>query len=351
MTAPVSSADRTRAVTVTEPGQLQLVERNLGPLAAGEVRIRLRAGGICGSDMHYYRHARNGDFAIVEPLILGHEIAGEIAAVGASVSGLAAGDHVAVDPSRHCGSCAQCRSGAFNLCENGFFMGSASRLPHMQGSFASLFDVTPGQCIVVSKDVPLEAVAMAEPLAVCLHALTRASNLAGARVAVMGCGPIGLLTAMACRHKGAAEVHLLDVVQGPLARAEALGFHTLLLAPERASQPRPDHFDIVFEAAGASAALTTALTIVRRGGTIVQIGNISGGAVPIPINLVMSKEIDLHGSFRFGTTFGEAVDLIVSGALDVQPLISSRHRLEDAAAAFALALDRQASMKVMLINS
>ncbi|HTN61851.1 MAG TPA: zinc-binding dehydrogenase, partial [Devosia sp.] len=245
--------------------------------------------------------------------------------------------------------CSHCRSGAINLCQNGFFMGSASRLPHMQGGFASLFDVAPEQCVIVPATAPFEAVALAEPLAVCLHALTRAPDLPGARIAVMGCGPIGLLTAMAAHHKGAATVHLLDIVPGPLARAAALGFSTTLLAAETTALP--DQFDIVFEAAGAPSALTTALTIVRRGGTVVQIGNIAGGAVPIPINLVMGKEIDLHGSFRFGVTFGEAVDLIVSGALDVQALISSRHPLDDAAAAFELALNRQASMKVMLTNA
>jgi L-idonate 5-dehydrogenase len=341
--------EHARAVKIFGPGTLRVVQEYLEPLPDNRVRIRFRAGGICGSDMHYFSHARNGDFAIVEPLTLGHELAGEIAALGCGVSGLSVGDHVAVNPSRSCGACDYCRAGRANLCQNGYFMGSASRLPHMQGGFASLFDVSPEQCIVVPKEMPMDSIALAEPLAVCLHAVSRAPSIAGTEVAIMGCGPIGLLTAMAARKKGAARVTLFDLEAGPLKRAEALGFQTLQLTDAPLPSSTTNRFDVVFEAAGAPAALATALGIVRRGGTIVQIGNISGGAVPVPINLVMGKEVDLRGSFRFDKTFSEAVDLIISGAIDTQALISSRHKINDAQEAFSLALDRAASMKVMLM--
>ena len=148
------------AATLYGPEDLRMVERDLPPLSEGMVRVRFGAGGICGSDMHYFRHARTGDFIVREPLTLGHEVAGVIAEVNAPGSGLAPGDRVAVNPSRFCGACLRCREGRPNLCENLFFMGSASKFPHMQGGFAGLFDATPAQCVGVPDHVPMEVFAI-----------------------------------------------------------------------------------------------------------------------------------------------------------------------------------------------
>lgn len=331
------------------PRDLRLVETDLGPLLDGKVRIHLRAGGICGSDMHYFMHARNGDFSITEPLTLGHEIAGVIGEVGAGVTGFALGDHVAVNPARWCGSCPECRRGDINFCTTSYFMGSASRRPHMQGGFASVFDVEAKQCIVVPADRPMQHIALAEPLSVCLHAVSRADDVAGCDVAVAGCGPIGLLIAMVARHRGAARVTIVDIVAQPLLRASSLGFETLqLLGP--VEEELLNRFDVVFEASGAAPALYNALKMVRRGGMIVQVGNFSVPTLALPSNLLMSKQIDWRGSFRFGDVFDEAVRMIVDGLIDVAPLISASLPLVDAAAAFDLALDRSRSMKVMLVS-
>ena len=123
-----------------------MVERPLDPLQPGMVRIRFGAGGICGSDMHYYRHARTGDFVVTSPLVLGHEISGEVVEISGSAANLKVGDRVAVNPSRWCGHCVACREGRQNLCENIYFMGSASKTPHMQGGFANYFDAIPARC-------------------------------------------------------------------------------------------------------------------------------------------------------------------------------------------------------------
>ena len=179
-----------------------MIAADLPPLQAGMVRVRFAAGGICGSDLHYFRHARTGDFIVTSPLVLGHEMAGVVDEVGEGVHGLAPGAKVAVNPSRWCGHCPRCREGRANLCENIYFMGSASKTPHMQGGFASLFDVTPPQCVPVPDDAPLAAVALAEPLAVCLHAVARAGELAGRHALLIGAGPIGLLTMLAARRAG-----------------------------------------------------------------------------------------------------------------------------------------------------
>ena len=332
---------------------LRVIETPPAPLAPGMVRVQFGAGGICGSDMHYFRHGRTGDFVVKSPLTLGHEIAGVIAEVSDGASGgLKPGDRVAVNPSRWCGRCAHCREGRENLCENIYFMGSASKTPHMQGGFASRFDALPAQCVKVSGTTPLTAAALAEPLAVCLHAVRRAGMVEGRRGLVVGAGPIGLLTIMAARLAGMTELAVADIAAAPLAVATRLGADEVIdvsageaaLAEVARSQP----FDVVFEVSGSAAGLGAAIRHVRRGGTVVQVGNLPGGDIPVPANAVMAREIDLKGSFRFGREFEEAVRLIDQGRVDVLSIVTAERPLSAAPDAFRLALDRSQSVKVML---
>jgi L-idonate 5-dehydrogenase len=340
------------SATLFGPEDLRMIESELPPLAEGMVRVRFGAGGICGSDMHYFKHARTGDFIVRDPLVLGHEVAGEIAEVHAQGTGLKPGDRVAVNPSRWCGTCVRCREGRPNLCENIYFMGSASKYPHMQGGFAAMFDAIPEQCVKVPPHVPLEAAALAEPLAVCLHAAARAGDLRGRRVVLFGSGPIGLLTMKAAQLGGVSETAMVDVAAAPLAFATKLGADHVVdvsgggeglaaLAADR-------QFDVAFEVSGTAAGLASAIATVRRGGIVVQIGNLPGGEIPVPANAVMAKEIDLRGSFRFGNEFDTAVRLIAEGKVDVLALVTALRPLADAPGAIRLALDRSQSVKVVL---
>ena len=344
--------DTAQAATLFGAEDLRVVARDIGALAPGMVRVAFGAGGVCGSDMHYFRHARTGDFVVTAPLVLGHEIAGTIVAVNGEAADLAVGDRVAVNPSRWCGHCAHCRAGRLNLCDNIYFMGSASKTPHMQGGFASLFDATPAQCLKIPAHLTFEAAALAEPLAVCLHAVARAGAITGKRGLIVGAGPIGLLTMCAARRAGLATVTVADVAAAPLAYARRLGASAIIDAADPAALPAlagSDPFDVVFEASGTPAGLAGAVQAARRGGTIVQIGNLPGGSIPFPANAVMAKELTLLGTFRFGAEFAEAVRLIAAGAIDVTQIISARRPLSDAPAALRLALDRSQSMKVMLV--
>jgi L-idonate 5-dehydrogenase len=331
---------------------LRVVERDLGSLAPGMVRVRFRAGGICGSDLHYFRHARTGDFVVTSPLVLGHEVAGEIVEVGGGTAGVRVGDRVAVNPSRWCGHCDRCLEGRDNLCENIFFMGSASKTPHMQGGFSSVFDATAAQCVTLPDDVSFADAALAEPLAVSLHAVARAGSIDGAHVGMIGAGPIGLLILMAARLAGAAGVTMIDIAAAPLAFAEKLGadrtFNVSAGDDELLAYAAANPFDTVFEVSGTAAGLSSAIRCVRRGGTVVQVGNLPGGQIPVPANAVMSKELDLMGTFRFGREFSRAVDLIASKAVDVSRLVTAECALAQAPEAFRLALDRSRSVKVML---
>lgn len=341
-----------QAATLFAAEDLRVVERQLGALAPGVVRIKLRAGGICGTDLHYFRHGRTGDFVVREPLVLGHELAGEIAEINASGSPLRAGDRVAINPSRRCGTCARCREGRSNLCENVFFMGSASRNPHMQGGFSTYFDTTPGQCVPIPAALPFSSAALAEPLAVCLHAVNRAGDVAGKRIAIFGGGPIGLLTLLSAKVTGGEHATMIDIATGPLKMAESLGadstFDISASSDDLTALATEDPFDTVFEVTGAPPALALAIRTVRRGGTVVQVGNLPGGEISMPANAIMAKELDYKGTMRFHNEFDRAVELIANGEIDVQRIITGKRPIEDAVDAFALALDRSQSVKVLL---
>ncbi len=319
----------------------------------GEVRVRIGAGGICGSDLSYLRKGGVGDFEIREPLTLGHEVAGEIIEIATRDDRLAIGQRVAIDPSRPCLHCRFCRVGRSNRCENMRFLGSAALMPHVQGAFSQSVVVRADQCVPVPPDMPLHLAACAEPLAVALHAVRRAPPLLGRDVLVAGAGPIGLLTLAAALRAGAATVTTTDLARAPLEVARRMGAtDTIRIAGgddalEQVASWRGG-FDVAFEATGASASLASLPALVRRGGVIVQLGMLPAGGTPVPINLLMAREIDLVGSFRFHEEFGLAVAALASGRIDVAPILSATFPLADVNEAFAFAADRERSIKVHL---
>jgi L-idonate 5-dehydrogenase len=317
------------------------------PVGPGEVLLRLGAGGICGSDLHYYFEGRNGSFVVREPLVPGHEASAVVAAVGEGVTRVRAGDKVAVSPSHACGRCRACRGGREHLCENMRFLGSASVFPHTQGMFREFFVMGERQCHPVAGDVSLGELAFAEPLAVALHAVHRGGDLLGKAVLVTGAGTIGCLTVMAARLAGAASVTVTDVLERPLAQARAVGADRTLLA--NAAPVPADAFDVAFEVSGNFNALKACVPATRRGGVIVQVGTLPPEPLPFVVNDVMARELDLRGAFRWGIEFDWAVDYLASRRVDVRPLLSGQFPLQDAVAAFHAAADKRQSTKVQLV--
>ncbi len=309
----------------------------------GEVAIDLRAGGICGSDLHYYHHGGFGTVRIREPMILGHEVSGLVAAVGPGVEGLSPGQTVAVNPSMPCGTCANCRSGRAIFCSEMRFNGSAMRFPHVQGLFRERVVVPAARAVPV--DASLGLAALCEPLAVCLHAAGRAGPLLGARVLVSGSGPIGCLTALAARTAGAGEIVVTDITDAPLRIARDLGAdRTVNVATS------PDDvgsgYDVAFECSGNGAGLLADLGAVRPGGRLVLVG--MGNEAALPISSVVTREIEILGSFRFDAEFAVAAELISRGRVDPAPLITQTLPMREAEQAFRLASDRSRAMKVQL---
>jgi L-idonate 5-dehydrogenase len=322
-------------------------------LEPNEVRIRFRAGGICGSDLHYYHHGGVGDFRLREPMVLGHEVAGEVIEVGRDVTRVTPGDHVAVDPSRPCQHCEDCLAGRSNLCANMRFFGSAARFPHVQGAFVEFFKVADFQCHAVGPDVPFHVAACAEPLAVALHAVSRAGALVGARVLVTGSGPIGALIVAAARLAGASQITVTDLHDEPLEVSRKLGATQVLNVARDAEQLAALEsgrgvFDVGIEASGNARGLQTCILATRPGGRVVQVGLMPPGLSQAPINRVIAKELEFVGTFRFHREFAWAVAAIQSGRINLEPLMTAQFSFRDAVSAFELAGDRQRAMKVSL---
>ena len=325
------------------------IEEHEQPVPQGsQVAVKLGAGGICGSDLHYFHHGRVGAFVIREPMVLGHEVAGTVVAAGPDANELAVGTRVAVNPAFPCMACPECMSGRGNLCRNVRFFGSASRFPHMQGAFADVFLAQESQCIPISQHLPFTVAACAEPLAVCLHAVRRAGDLLGKHVLITGAGPIGLMTLLAARFSGAASIVVTDVNDEPLAMATQLGATgTINVSREAVTS---EDFDVAIEASGSVAALDTCIYQVRRGGRVVQLGSLPMHAeAALRLPGIMSREIDLVGSFRFYEEYALAVQLLESGRIDVAPLLSAAMPLDRATEAFHLASDRTRAFKVSLV--
>jgi L-idonate 5-dehydrogenase len=315
----------------------------------GEVLLRLGAGGICGSDLHYYFEGRNGSFIVREPLIPGHEASAVVESVGPGVTRVKPGDKVAVSPSHACGRCDGCRSGREQLCSAMKFLGSASVFPHTQGFFREYFVLAERQCYPVAGDVSLGEIAFAEPLAVALHTINRGGGLLGKKVLVTGAGTIGCVTIMAARLAGAASITASDVLDRPLAMAKASGADVVLRADRDADKLTSPQFDVCYEVSGSFAALKTCVAAVRKGGIVVQAGTLPHEPLPFVINEIMAKEIDLRGVFRWGVEFDWAVEYLSSRRIDVRPLISGQYPLGDAIEAFRAAADKNRNTKVQVV--
>jgi L-idonate 5-dehydrogenase len=338
-----------RAIVAHAAKDLRIEDHETDALTESQVKVKIERGGICGSDLHYYNHGGFGTVRLREPMILGHEVAGTIAEVGSAVHHLKVGQTVAVSPSRPCGTCQYCLQGMPNHCMDMRFYGSAMPFPHIQGAFRETLVADAAQCAVTDNLTIAEA-AMAEPLAVAVHATRQAGNLVGKRVLVTGCGPIGLLCILAARSAGAVNVVSTDLADFPLKTAEKIGADKAVNAKHNSALDsyceNKGHFDVLFECTGAAAALASAIPAIKPGGVIVQLG--LGGDMTLPVQAMTAKEIQLRGSFRFHEEFFTGVEWMRSGQIDVKPLVTHTMPMNDATDAFELASDRSQALKVHL---
>ena len=340
-----------KAIVVHAAKDLRVEEREVPKPGPGQVLVKMAAGGICGSDLHYYQHGGFGVVRLREPMILGHEVSGHIEALGESVTGLEQGQLVAISPSRPCHACRYCHEGTPQHCLNMRFYGSAMPFPHIQGAFREFIVADATQCVPADGLSAAEA-AVGEPLAVCLHAAKQAGDLMGKRVLVTGCGPIGQLCILVARAAGAVEIVATDVAPFTLSMASKVGATRVINmadTPDGLEDYHDDkgHFDVHFECSGAAPALSDAIPALRPRAVLVQLG--LGGDMTLPVQAMTAKEISFRGSFRFNEEFATAIALMQGGQIDVTPLVTHSFALDDANAAFEMAADRSQAIKAQIV--
>lgn len=342
-----------QALVLEAPRQLRLETRPEVAPGPGEVRVRIGFGGICGSDLHYFLHGGFGKVRMRAPMILGHEVCGTVEAIGEGSDPALLGQQVAVNPSLACGRCPSCTEGRARFCEDMRFMGSAMRVPAIEGGFRETVICTAAQAVPFRGET-LEEAALAEPLAVCLHAVAQATgpkgDLAGQHVLITGFGPIGALCLLVARHAGAARISVTDVAEASLKMARDLGaddtFNTAQPGALDALTAGRGAVDLTLECSAHPSAIADAIAATRPGGTVLQVGML-GAETTAPLTHVVTKELTYRGTFRFDQEFAQAVALIERRAIDVRPLISCRFPLDRADEAFAMAQDRSQAMKVL----
>ena len=340
-----------KAIVVHAANDLRVEEREMPEVGPGQVLVKMAAGGICGSDLHYYQHGGFGAVRLREPMILGHEVSGHVEALGAGVTGLEPGQLIAVSPSRPCHACKFCHEGTPQHCLNMRFYGSAMPFPHIQGAFRQYIVADAAQCVPADGLSAAEA-AVGEPLSVCLHAARQAGDLMGKRVLVTGCGPIGQLCILVARAAGAVEVVATDIAPFTLSMAEKVGATRVINmadTPDGLSEYHADkgHFDVHFECSGAAPALIAAIPALRPRAVLVQLG--LGGDMTLPVQAMTAKEISFRGSFRFHEEFATAIAMMQGGQIDVTPLITHSFALDEANAAFEMAADRSQAIKAQIV--
>ena len=314
--------------------------------AAHEALIRVRSVGICASDIHYFEHGRIGRFVVEQPLILGHEPSGEVVAVGAGVGHLAPGDRVSIEPGVPCLACGHCQAGRYNLCPDVVFMAT----PPVHGAFAEYVVHPAARCFKIPDGMSYDAAALIEPLSVGIYAVERGRAVLGDRAAVLGAGPIGLMTLLSLKCQGIDAVTVIDVVDFRLRKARELGAaHTVNAREVDVTAELADSFDVVFETAGAPATVVQTIRLAARGGRVVLVGLSPDDTAPIDTNQIIDKGLDVMGVFRYAHTWPKAIELVASGRVNLEPLVSAHYALEDVQEAVDFARERKdACIKVMV---
>lgn len=321
---------------------LRMEERLVPVPGPGEVLVRVRSVGVCGSDIHYFEHGRIADFVVESPLVLGHESSGTVVAVGDGVDDLPAGTTVAMEPGVPCAACEQCRAGRYNLCPDVQFFAT----PPVDGTFCEYVVLPRAFAHPVPDHVSFDAAALVEPLSVGVWACRKAQVQVGTRVLVTGAGPIGVMAALVARAHGASQVTISDVNVDRLAFANELGFATV----DSRDVHLPDAVlvDVLIECSGAAAAIDTGIRSVAPAGTVVLVGMSPGTMAELPVGVIQGRELWVTGTFRYAHTYPTAIDLIASGRIDLDALVSRSFPLDEAEQALTYSRRDPAAMKVMV---
>lgn len=313
-----------RAAVLVEPGRIEMEQRPIPTPGPDDVLIRVSSVGVCGSDTHYYRHGRIGDFVAEAPLVLGHEAAGTIVEVGSSVDRSRIGQRVSIEPQRPDPDSAETRRGDYNLCPNMRFFAT----PPVDGALCDYVTIGAAFAHPVPDSVSDDAAALCEPLSVGIAALRKAGLGAGSRVLITGAGPIGIVVVQVARAYGATDIIVSDPDEARRERVKAFGA-TAVLDPT--AEPIGDlGVDAFVDASGAPAAVAGGIRAVRPAGTVVLVGS-GAESMELPTQVIQNRELVLTGVFRYANTWPTALALVESGRVDLDAMVTARFPLEQAA--------------------
>jgi len=314
-----------KALTLIDSSTFEVQDVPLPEIGAQDVLIRIHAVGICGSDIH----GMDGSSGRRQPpIVMGHEAAGVVEAIGAEVTRCAVGDRVTVDSTVYCGACDNCAKGQVNLCASRQVLGVSCDDYHRDGAFAE-FLAAPERIIYALPDsVSFEHAAMVEPLAIAIHAVRRVGSVDGKRVAVIGAGMIGQLILQVLKAKGASEIIAVDLAREKLELATQCGSTEVYLGNEIDAVSQPA--DVVFEVVGLTPTVRSAIQLCRLGGEVVLVGNLSAD-VDLPLQKVVTGEISLHGSCACAGEYPECLELIASQGVNLDLLVSGTAPLVEGA--------------------
>lgn len=317
------SSGTMRASVMTGVGTLVIEDRPVPTPGPHEVLVEVAAVGVCGSDVHYYRHGRIGDFVVEDPMILGHELSGRIAAVGGGVDPGRVGQRVAVEPQHPCRRCAQCKAGRYNLCPEMKFYAT----PPIDGAFCRYVTIDDDMAHPVPDSISDDAAALLEPLSVAITTMRKAGIVPGSSILIAGAGPIGVICAQAARAFGASRIVVSDLVAARRERVLEFGATEVLdpmVDDVAALDPKVDAF---VDASGAAPAVVSGIKAVGPAGKVVLVG-MGADEVALPVGYLQNWEITVTGVFRYTDTWPAAIHLVTSGAVDLDALVTGRYDLE-----------------------
>jgi L-iditol 2-dehydrogenase len=320
-----------RALLLSDYKRLSVVDMPVPEIGDGDALVRVRACGVCGSDIHGYDGSTGRR---IPPLVMGHEAAGVIERVGAAVRGFEPGDRVAFDSTVSCGACDFCRRGRINLCDNRTVLGVSTGEYRRHGAFAEYVAVPARILYKLPDALPFERAALLEAVSVAVHAVSRRTPAPDDTAVVVGAGMIGVLIVQVLRAKGVANIIAVDVDPRKRALARQMGAAHAIDPAEREVAAAVGELtggrgtDVSFEVVGNGETLASAIRCLRKGGTTVLVGNLSP-KVELPLQEVVSREIDVLGSCASNGEFPESIELLARGVVNVAPIISLTAPLDD----------------------
>lgn len=329
-----------RASFLDKSKRIYLEEISPPNLDSDQVLVRVESVGICGSDVHYYKHGAIGPYVVESPIILGHELSGVITAVGDGVSKERIGSRVAVEPQRACGKCLQCINGRYNLCPTIEFYAT----PPIDGAFCEYVKIQSNFAYDIPSNISFDAAALIEPMSVCIWAAQKAQIESGTTVLIAGAGPIGVIMAQVARAFGASEVVVTDVVDRRLEFVRNFGATQTINTSKNSIGDRK--FDVFVDACGVPSAVYSGILATGPAGRVLLVG-LGSDDMTLPISHIQNNEIILTGVFRYVRTWPIGIEFLSSGKVDLDAIVTHHFSLDEVEKGLNATSDPE-SMKVMI---